>query len=752
MMGSALLHLLDPDSLGHILDWAGIKATMELWNSGNYAFRQRMIGAIRSLKLFRARKEPIVFPGAFVSQLRSLRELCISSNTQEFSARVMSIDRSLIPSTVRTLRLKTHTSFGVLTRPSSQGNLTDLSTLFPSLTEVELSAPWNYGSNTDFADIGGRLECFKNLQLLSSLVLHNVDIKGTDINFLPPGVTTLQATMHEDWLEDWETVTFPPSLLSLSLFRLRRYKGFFEHLSASSVGISLLNLSFSYPEDTATEVDEDLFWGRLPRFLTSFTLRGGPDYLLKEGVLLLPPALEALSLLLEGFDVSSISILPRSMTHLEVQDGEYRNIKVGIFKRAALRRFQKYNDTAQLTDINWHHLPPSITYVAFAGWSIVPPPEAWPHLPRLVEFPCPTRPPSLEDSDFSYMQAYPRGGMNMSRADLHLLPCSLTKLSVRDFKPPEISSLSFLPLTALSLSFEEVPSFIHQKPFYEALRSLRSLKHLSVGERLNLLILPLVLEEDSTGFSGESMDSSSPVKRPLELETLNIDMGRMSGRGLGDPDYTWLSVHNLPNTPSHMPPFIEKPLKSLGHPRISNFARKITVLDSSGTSGFHEFIQLLPISIPSLTSIHYSDTLSISIVPFAMIAQKCPSLTELILSGVQNFTMPELALLPPSVRYLTFDSMGEKSPLNVTIQSLVESVPRDLVALRMSAKLILLGDDGKPYPYDDAEFVQDAKERIFKMKPRWRSFSQGGVEPIHLFWQNPLSVAEFDNMAMESLW
>lgn len=700
----------------------------------------RIIGAARSLKLLRARREPINFPSHFVSQLRALRELVISSNSTMFSARILNIDRECIPKTLRVLRLKTNTSFGALTHSAEPDTPFDLATLFPFIEEIELCAPLDSSMNAT-ESLGKRLLSFSNCSVLTSLVLHRVEVEGPHINVLPPSLTKLQLAMFDDWVGPWHEVKFPPLLQNLSLFQIRRYQGFFEQLESCCPDLASLHATWSYPEDKLGDSHEETFWSKLPRNLTSITVLGGPSTFVKEGALLLPPSLEELSLMVSGLDVTALDVLPKSLTSLSIRDVDSSYNRKGIVASGAEWRQVKYPGSVTSRQVSWSTLPPNLRLISLDISAAQGPAgvksDHWPFMKNLIELPTATRPLSPDDKDTSYLT--PLNNSVGLASGFHLLPQSLTKLRVADFKLGDIMMITPITLTSLSLQWDygrDISTLVSDD-YYRAIGQIKTLQHLTMTGRPNLLKLHHI---------GRTLETITIA--PLGYGTSNLyawfaaaalDSNSIASSGI--PHLEQLDRTNV------LPVLLTQ---SFGISQSWTFARKIFITSPSSAFGLCQIVQLLPSSMPALETLSFGGDDGRNQNAFPMLSQKCPSLTELIVGGLGDLVFADLAALPQTIKYLSID--GIYGGLEATAADLVRFTPRDLIEFSLAIKFTLLPSTGKDDTPDNApRHAKAALAHIRSVKPLWRSFTQAGCGPFHLSWQRPMSSSEFDSLARKSL-
>ena len=647
-----------------------------------------------------------------------------------------------MPKTLRVLKLKTNTSFEALTRRTDPASPFDLATVLPLIENIELVAPLD-SSFTATESLGKRLLTFQNCNHLTSLVLHRVEVEGPYINMLPRGLTRLQLAMFEDWLGHWHEVQFPPSLLSLSLFQLRRYEGFLEQIDSCCPDISAIHISWSWSEDKLADSEEENFWGRLPRKLTSCTLLGGPSILLKEGALLLPSKLEELSLTLAGLDSTALDVLPKSLTRLAIRNEDPNYNRTGLLEKGADRRQTKYPGTVTNRQVPWSALPPKLQLLSLDIGHHQSQLAAYPHnersfLPNLLEIPSATRPLLPDDWETSYLPHITEGFGD----HLHTLPHSLTKLTAFSMLPQYIHTLVPLSLTTLTLNWD--PN-IKMGPvsdiFYRNLGQIKTLRNFTTNQRPNLLKLHHI---------GRTLDYISIM--PYSYGYLR--------------SYPWMDAAELPEDAITSSGLLAndkdsnphtrrlKIVKSFGIAESWTFARTMVISSPSSALGLCQFVQLLPSSMPSLESLTFNGDEGRNQDAFPMLAQKCSSLTELILGAeTREIVFSDLAALPQSIKYLRLDSGAGYGTLTAKAIDVVSCTPRDLIVLTLGIKFVLLPANGKEdTPENAPKHVKAALAHIQAQKPLWRSFVQSGAGPYNLSWQRPMSSDQFDILAHELMY
>ena len=721
------LHL---DILSQVLDLLGLHSIMRLWKTGNLVLRQRLSHAVQSLHLVCVTRDPTFFPTDFISNLRSLRELTLSSDSDMFTARVVDLHRSKLPTSLRKLKLMTNNSFGNLTQRTSSAIVPDLSTVFPHINLLELCAPLQTILNPSIS-FGSRLESFKNCNQLSSLILHRVSVDGSDINILPRCLTQLRLTIDEDWMGAWSDVNFPPALLELKLFQLPRYKGFLDQLRNSCPHLHALEASWSFATDQQTETNEESFWADLPRSLLSLSLIGGPKILTAEGAALMPKELVSLSLVLTGLYPSCIRLLPRSLTYLSLIDEDRSYNRKGFLHYGDARRLER-NPSEPSYTFSWTDFPRSLTHLAFNSDNIYTfNIRYWPHFNQLKELPKSVDLQTSTPLDFSYHALY-LDFKWLDIARLSQLPSSLTKLVVREFTASAIEALSFLPLTTLSLSYQPDTAYnlTYNTKFYLALGKLKHLRYLSFNQLFDVAEYSLTGKTlDVLSLGGINQTSSIEWSNSEEVvEALEI---RPDIHGPKDPSSSSESSKSSDN---------------IGQWSI---ARDISVSTSHAT--LVSFLRACPLSMPLLTKLTYTGSFSRPLDSGPLLSLKCSSLTSLRIVTPPKFAISDFKTFPPLIRYLHIESNELSRTIKASTKDLIESLPADLIEFNIRYLFTLLTDDGKEPVVGDTIIVKKAKERIATSKPRWVRFVQLGQEPHHLFWQRPLSSSEFDQNLSQNL-
>lgn len=612
-----LFELLSTFILGHDI--------IKLYLTGSKHLQLKLCRSTTSFIMRKKSYHPIFWP-KFVRLLPNLQYFRIGSGRTFNGPYVPDVDLSILPPTLRTLKLFIANGLLALLAPSSLGfksiksdySFRNIASQFPNLSTIQ----WNDGYYI-------AMDSKPLLNLISPLPLQYLDLGSTYLPFrdyylLPPTLTRLHVNCLYEGSEIPDDFVLPSGLLHLVML-FTSYK-LFKFLPS---GIKTLKFQRRFENETNSTPTFD----QLPSALTHLQLQ---DLSLEFNInmaKLLPRGLSALSLHVKRVPNELLAHLPSGLQSLSLNESVFDN---AILDAQATE--------AQDVWTNWDHLPPTLTNLEI----FLPPGRApsrlpWAKLPRTLQsfrFILKTEEDYAESVDLppllTSVLCY-----NPTASQLKSLPffASLKRIMIRNEIIEEDTDLEeHFDMEDRSeeddMSEEDLKAHELKPEVIESLAGYSSLKELLITggadiSRLNCLTSPLkTLRIDIC--DPNLFDFTASWARNL----VEIGIDSTTAFRVSDPP-KWISM---------LPPTLES---------LELASDCFNILPEGGESFLIDAAQWLPYLAPQLPNLTYISATACNIQG-SHLGLLPKSLQELHLLGVScSITAEELFKLPPYIKRLS---------------------------------------------------------------------------------------------------